>query len=127
MCEDFEENPVFLFQREAKYEEIRECGHVYVIGSKWLQDQNIEVHDLTSSEVDGGLLRFHVQHACLAGGRDGELPHESIIAHLEIGHQALVDFYREDGINSVLDVFPVLKGSASDFFLVLFHFAVTLR
>ncbi|HUX91462.1 MAG TPA: FRG domain-containing protein [Gallionellaceae bacterium] len=106
MCEDFEENPVWLINKQAIYTESEERGHVYIIDPRYLINQNLKIHDLTEIAVDEGVTRFHSQSACLAEGRDGLLPYKSIVAHLQVNHRVLVDYYKEAGIKSTLDVFP---------------------
>jgi len=109
MCEDFEENPVMLVQKESLYTETNQQGHIYIIDVLALESLNLKVHDLTEIDSEGGTLRFHVQEACLVGNLKNGLPHQSVIAHLEVNHQILVDYYRKNGIKTTSDVFPDRK------------------
>ena len=53
MCEDFEENPVWLAHKEAEYIDSPDNGHIYVIDVEYLKENNITIHDLTTLS-DGG-------------------------------------------------------------------------
>jgi hypothetical protein len=114
MCEDFEENPVWLVHKEASYSESDDYGHVYVIDEKYFLDNNIKIHDLTKLAGTEGRLRFQAQSACLVEGVDGVLPQDSIAAHLTVNHEVLVKYFESKGVKTTLDVFPDRK---SDYIL----------
>lgn len=109
MCEDFEENPVWLVHKEAEYNKIEGHGHIYVIDRKYLLEKNVKIYDLTELAGEEGRLRFNAQAACLAEAYDGYLLSESIVAHLIVKSEVLVDYYQSKGVNSTLDVFPDRK------------------
>ncbi|WP_194578434.1 FRG domain-containing protein, partial [Vibrio anguillarum] len=58
MCEDLDENPVWLVHKTAKYTESSSTGHIYVIDLLALSTLGIKVHDLTLLQGDEGKLRF---------------------------------------------------------------------
>ncbi len=114
MCEDFEENPVWLVHKEALYLQTENRGHIYVINEKYFSDNNIKIHDLTKLAGDEGRLRFQAQAACLVEGVDGFLPQDSIVAHLNVNYDVLVKYIESKDITSTLDIFPDRK---NDFIL----------
>ncbi|WP_025542724.1 FRG domain-containing protein [Vibrio parahaemolyticus] len=106
MCEDLDENPVWLVHKTAKYTESSSTGHIYVIDLLALSTLGIKVHDLTLLQGDEGKLRFHAQQACLVGNLDHNLPYETIAAHFEVPAKILREFYQDSGISELSDVFP---------------------
>ena len=114
MCEDFEENPVWLVHRKALYNEFKEDGHIYVIDENYLTKNNIKIHDLTALSNSQENIRFQVQSACLVEAFDGFLPVASIAAHLTVKHDVLKEYYVSNGVNTALDIFPDRK---NDFIL----------
>lgn len=109
MCEDFEENPVWLVNKEATYSKTEESGHIYIINTKYFSDKNIKLYDLTTIAGDEGKLRIQAQAAYLVEAVNGYLPHDSIVAHLTVNNDVLVNYYESKGIKSTLDVFPDRK------------------
>ncbi|MEJ1375861.1 MAG: FRG domain-containing protein [Candidatus Sedimenticola sp. (ex Thyasira tokunagai)] len=114
MCENYEENPVWLVHKNARYVETNKPGNVYIIDRCKLNELDAKIYDLSEIETEEGKLRFQVQSACLAGNLKGQLPHQSVIAHLKIKYEVLVEYYNKHGINSTCDVFP---GREEDFIL----------
>lgn len=106
MCENIEENPVWLVHRKAIYTESNQPGHVYIIDTKLLESENIKIHDLTEIDTEGYKLRFNAQSACMVGNLKNNLPPKCVVAHLEVDHAVLVDYYNNKDINSTSDVFP---------------------
>lgn len=106
MCENFEENPVWLVPRISTYKEALEPGNLYIIDRSILTALGSTIYDLTEFDVREGRLRFEAQRACLAEGIEGRLPPESIVFHLVVDHQVLVDYYTRQGITKLQDVFP---------------------
>lgn len=106
MCEDFEENPVWLVHKEASYSNYDSQGHIYIIDSEYLVNNEIKVHDLSIIANDEGKLRFKTQSACLIEGGSGALPPEAIVCHLIVDNNVLQDFYETEGALTTLDVFP---------------------
>lgn len=114
MCENHEEQPVWLVHTQASYAEApRGNGHLYVIDIAALKAQEVGLHDLDEISVNGGPLRFHAQHACLAG-IVSHLPPDSVVAHLIIESSVLLDRCVEAGFNNTVDLFPSAK---TDFLL----------
>ncbi|WP_080434304.1 FRG domain-containing protein [Burkholderia ubonensis] len=114
MCENHEEDPVWLVHRQASYTEVTGGkGHLYVIDIAVLKDRGVGLHDLGEISVECGPLRFHVQHACLAG-IVRHLPPDSVVAHLTIESDVLLQRCVEAGLNSTEDLFPSAK---TDFLL----------
>ena len=106
MCENFEEEPVWLVVRNASYEEVAEPGNVYVIDRTRLESHELSMHDLTEFEIQEGTLRFDSQKACLVEGKNGKLPPDAVIYHLVIEHNVLVEYCSQSGLSNVEDVFP---------------------
>ncbi|MCX6073359.1 MAG: FRG domain-containing protein [Campylobacterales bacterium] len=106
MCENFEEEPIWLIHKEAKYVETNTKGHIYIVDTNILKKLNVTIYDLTELESTAGLLRFHAQQACLVGNFKDTLPFQAIIAHLEVENEILKEFYCESGIKHTSDIFP---------------------
>lgn len=68
MCEDFEENPVWLVHKEGAYSISASQGHIYIIDTDYLSKHSIKVHDLSIIANEEGKLRFKAQSACLIEG-----------------------------------------------------------
>jgi len=106
MCEDFEENPVWLVHKEGAYSNSTSQGHIYIIDINYLSKHKIKVHDLSIIANEEGRLRFKAQSACLIEGVSGVLPPEAIACHLIVDNEVLQEFYEIDGPLTTLDVFP---------------------
>lgn len=106
MCENFDEEPIWLIHKQAEYVETNYKGHLYIVDTNILKKLNVAIYDLAELECTDGVLRFHVQQACLAGNLKGTLPSQAVIAHLEVDTQILKEFYHENGIMHTSDIFP---------------------
>lgn len=106
MCENFQEEPIWLIHKQAEYVETNSKGHIYIVDTNILKKLNVTIYDLAELESTEGILRFHVQQACLAGNLKGTLPSQAVIAHLEVETQILKEFYHESGIIHTGDIFP---------------------
>ena len=114
MCENHEEDPVLLVHTQASFGEVTGGkGHLYVIDIAALKAGGIGLHDLDEINMEGGPLRFHAQHACLAG-IVRHLPPDSVVAHLTIENSVLLQRCIEAGLNNTSDLFPSAK---TDFIL----------
>jgi FRG domain len=109
MCENYEEDPVWLVHREATYTKVTEGnGHLYVVDTEILRRDHVGVHDLADIKVEDAQIRFHAQQACLAGNVR-RLPPESIVAHFSVDSSVLVQKAQEAGLKSTVDLFPTRK------------------
>lgn len=106
MCENFEEDPVWLVVRNASYDESIDPGNIYVIDQQRLETLGLSIHDLTEFDIQEGKLRFDCQKACLVEGKNGRLPPDSVIYHLIVDHNVLVEYYSQSGISNLEDIFP---------------------
>lgn len=106
MCENIDEEPIWLVHKNSKYSNSTSVGHIYIIDKLALESLGIKIHDLTSLDSDEGKLRFNAQQACLVGHLDDNLPPEVIAAHLEVPATVLKEFYEKYEIRNVTDVFP---------------------
>ncbi|MFM0465802.1 FRG domain-containing protein, partial [Paraburkholderia sediminicola] len=89
MCENHEEDPVWLVHTQASYAEVTSGqGHLYVIDTAALNARGVGLHNLDEISVEGGPLRFHAQHACLAG-IVRQLPPVAVVAHLTVQNNVL--------------------------------------
>ncbi|MCX5462687.1 FRG domain-containing protein [Alcaligenes parafaecalis] len=114
MCENHEEDPVWLVHTQASYAEVTTGkGHLYVIDIAALKAREVGLHDLDEISVEGGPLRFHAQHACLAG-IVSRLPSDAVVAHLTVENGVLLQRCAEAGLNNTNDLFPSAK---TDFLL----------
>lgn len=114
MCENHEEDPVWLVHTQASYAEvISGKGHLYVIDVAALKARGTEVHDLDDINASEGTMRFHVQHACLAGVVS-HLPADAVVAHVTVEQNILLQRCLEAGLNNTSDLFPSAK---TDFIL----------
>ncbi len=114
MCENHEEDPVWLVHTQASYEEITSgTGNLYVIDVAALKARGVGLHDLDKISVEGGPLRFHAQRACLAG-IVRHLPPDSVVAHLTVENSVLLQRCAEADLNSTDDLFLSAK---TDFLL----------
>ncbi|MCK4871631.1 MAG: FRG domain-containing protein [Phycisphaerales bacterium] len=106
MCETYDTMPVWLVHRIAGYTASTEPGHIYVIDRTALADNGLKIHDLADLRTDDATLRFHAQEACLVGSLKNALPPVAISAHLEVTHDALVEFYQRHSVAETADLFP---------------------
>ncbi|WP_230941858.1 FRG domain-containing protein [Burkholderia stagnalis] len=114
MCENHEEDPVWLVHTQASYSEVESGkGHLYVIDIAALKARGVGLHDLDEISVEGGPLRFHAQHACLAGVVR-HLPPDSVVAHLTVENGVLLQRCSDAGLSKTDDLFPSAK---TDFLL----------
>ncbi|QPQ91870.1 FRG domain-containing protein [Burkholderia glumae] len=106
MCENYEEDPVWLIHREASYTAVSEGdGHLYVVDTEVLKQGNVGVFDLTEIEVEDGPIRFHAQHACLAGSVR-RLPPEAVVSHIVVNMAVLQAYAKDNGFCNTVDLFP---------------------
>ena len=59
--------------------------------------------------MGGNQLRFQTQSACLAQAYNGFLPPESIVAHMIVNHDVLLQHSKEQGLVNTSDLFPDRK------------------
>lgn len=95
MCENFDEEPVQLIYNTAKYNNIKNSGHIYVIDISVLKKLKIKIYDLTEIADNEGILRFSAQGACLVGNLKKRLPPQSVILHLEVNNNVLKEFCKK--------------------------------
>lgn len=109
MCENFEEDPVWLVHREASYTPMSAgSGHLYVIDTDVLKSGNVGVFDLTEIAVEDGPIRFHAQHACLAGNVR-RLPPEAVVEHIVVDFSVLQAYAEQNELRNTVDLFPTEK------------------
>jgi len=107
MCEDFEENPVWLIHKEANYvKSSNQFGHVYIIEIAKLKKAGVDIYDLSETIDKKSQIRPQVQAAWLAGTLKGALPSEAIAAHFEIDQKVINDFCTKYSLVNVDDIFP---------------------
>jgi len=106
MCENLDEEGVWLVCKEAGFKPKQGNAHVYVIDTLVLKSLNVHVHDLTLLAGEEGILRYSAQHACLAGHLKDYLPHQAIVTHLEVPCDILRQYYEAAGYDSVEKLFP---------------------
>ncbi len=105
LCEDCEENPLFLRKKMAIYEPAEGTGHLYVLDRAACE--KVGLTDLTAIAIDGARTRAGVQRAHLLGPlRNAPLPQECFLAHITADCAVFRELAAEAGLASTGDVFP---------------------
>lgn len=105
MSEDYEERPVWLRKRMAKYAFEEGEGHLYIIDKK--AASQVGLIDLAALRIDGARCRTEAQQAWLIGPlRNTSLPADCFRAHVIADRALFRDFAATKGRTTTETLFP---------------------
>ncbi len=109
LCEDYEERPVMLIKRMARYEFVEGDGNLYVF-DKAVAEQRVGVIDLAALKIEAARPRTATQDAWLLGPLHNSLvPPECFSAHITASRSVFREYAAEEGLIETYDLFPSAK------------------
>lgn len=106
MSEDYEERPVFLRKRSARYALEEGMGHLYVFPLAMAQ-RVTGVTNLAELHIEGARLRPQAQNAWLMGPiRNNVVPPECFAAHIEADRAIFYEYAASAGYSETRQLFP---------------------
>lgn len=107
LVEDCWEDPVFLRNLVASYEQNNDAGHMYILSKEALNACGYKTLDLSILEGDNTTSRPRVQQAFLVGSFDSNvLPQECISFYIHGPAQIFREYALSGGFNTFADLFP---------------------
>jgi hypothetical protein len=109
LCEDYEERPVMLIKRMARYGFEEGEGHLYVF-DKAVAQERVGIIDLAALKIEVARPRTAAQDAWLLGPLyNRAVPPECFAAHITASRAVFRDYAAEEGFVETYRLFPSSK------------------